>query len=238
MSKILNKVWPTVAFTLLSTGAANAVCSQIPLNVKDASGNTVAMSSGSANDGACKTYIDADTASVLYGILAQINTAALASIPAGNNLIGQVQATTGTATLGNVIVTSVLPAGTNIIGYVSGDPCMQKTKTNLAISQNTTSSQQLVALNAGSAIYVCSMFLMSNTTNSITFSNGTGTNCANGSTALMGSLTLGTSMAFPANGGFVLGNGLGTIMTVAAGQEVCMLTQTGIIAGNLTYVQI
>ncbi len=208
MSKILNKVWPTIAFTLLSSGAANAVCSQIPLNIKDASGNTVAMSSGTAGDTNCKTYIDADSASVLYGILAQINTAALASIP----------------------------AGTAIVGYVSSDPCLQKTKTNLAISQATTFSQQLVALAAGSAINVCSMFVISASANALALTNGTGTNCANGSTALIGSLTLASSVSLAANGGWTLGNGAGTILIAAAGQELCMLTSTGVIAGNLTYV--
>jgi hypothetical protein len=57
-----------IVFSLIASSAF-AVCSQIPLNIKDANSNTVAMSSGSAADGNCKTYIDADSSSTLVGAI-------------------------------------------------------------------------------------------------------------------------------------------------------------------------
>jgi hypothetical protein len=65
---MFRKLLLAAVFSTLASSAF-AVCSQIPLNIKDASSNTVAMSSGSAADGNCKTYIDADTASALYGAI-------------------------------------------------------------------------------------------------------------------------------------------------------------------------
>lgn len=76
----MKKLLLVLAFSLVAS-AAHAVCPQIPLNIKDASLNTVPMSSASAADGNCKTYIDADTSS-------QLHTDLTASIPAGTNRIG------------------------------------------------------------------------------------------------------------------------------------------------------
>lgn len=76
----MKKILLALALSLFASNAY-AVCSQIPLNVKDASNNTVAMSSASAGDGNCKTYIDADTSSQIHTDLAAINTTAGAAIP-------------------------------------------------------------------------------------------------------------------------------------------------------------
>ncbi len=88
---MLKKALLAIALSLFASSAF-AVCSQIPLNIKDGSSNTVAMSSASAADGNCKTYIDADTSS-------QIHSDLTAAIPAGTNLIGKAgfdQTTQGT----------------------------------------------------------------------------------------------------------------------------------------------
>lgn len=78
----MKKALLALALSLIAS-SANAVCSQIPLNVKDASSNTVAMSSASAADGNCKTYIDADTSS-------QLHTDLTAAVAAGENHLGEV----------------------------------------------------------------------------------------------------------------------------------------------------
>ena len=250
---------------LLSSTAGNAVCSQIPLTIKDASSNTVSMSSATSADGACKTYIDEDTSSQFHTDLGLISTptgttgdtafsgsgaasvvsllkgiysGVVGAIPAGSSLIGLVQGTTGTATLGNVIVTTALPSGTNRIGYASDDPCTQKIKTNVAIAQSTTVAQQLVASTAGSTIYICSFSLISAGANLVSLVNGTTVSCANGSTAMIGSTTVGSGLSFAANGGLTLGNGGAAIGVGVAGQGLCIVTQTGAVAGNITYVQV
>src|SRR5258707_3155144 len=67
----------------LSFFASNAfaVCAKIPLNVLDSVGGTAALSSATAADGNCKTYIDADTSSQLHNDIT-------AATPAGTNRIG------------------------------------------------------------------------------------------------------------------------------------------------------
>lgn len=56
-----------LAFALsLSASSAFAACGAIPLTIKDAAGATQNISSATATDGNCKTYIDADTGSQLH----------------------------------------------------------------------------------------------------------------------------------------------------------------------------
>jgi len=156
------------------------------------------------------------------------------STPTGNALSVNANVTNTNAN-GQASIASSSPVVLPAV-QVTADPCSLNAKTNVAIAQSTTSAQQLVALSANSAIYVCSMFVISGSANTLAVINGTGTNCANGSTAVIGSNTLGTSMSFAANGGFTLGNGGATIAKIASTQELCIVTQTGVMAGNLTYV--
>src|SRR6267142_1443076 len=67
-------------FSLIANSAF-AVCGAIPLPILDGTGASRSMSSATAADGNCKTYIDADTAS-------QIHSDLTAAIPAGANIIG------------------------------------------------------------------------------------------------------------------------------------------------------
>src|SRR5882724_9454221 len=85
-------------FSLIANSAF-AVCGAIPLPILDGTGASRSMSSATAADGNCKTYIDADTAS-------QIHTDLTASIPTGANTIGKVDI------LGNAGATLDGPAGT------------------------------------------------------------------------------------------------------------------------------
>jgi hypothetical protein len=71
-----------LAFVLsLSASSAFAVCSAIPLPIADFAGTSRSMSTATAADGNCKTYIDADTSSQLHADIT-------AATPAGTNLIG------------------------------------------------------------------------------------------------------------------------------------------------------
>ena len=79
----MKKFLLALAFSLIASSSAFAVCSQIPLNVKDASSNTVAMSSKTGADGNCTTNVDADTSS-------QLHTDLTSATPAGTNTIGNV----------------------------------------------------------------------------------------------------------------------------------------------------
>src|SRR6267142_337937 len=66
-------------FSLIANSAF-AVCGAIPLPILDGTGASRSMSSATAADGNCKTYIDADTAS-------QIHSDLTAAIPAGANIL-------------------------------------------------------------------------------------------------------------------------------------------------------
>lgn len=120
------------------------------------------------------------------------------------------------------------------------DPCMFQAKTNLPISQNGTSSVQLIALSGSTSIYVCSLSIIAAGTTTVAFTTGTGSACVTGNAAVIGSTTanIANSMSFAANGGLTLGNGQGTIAKGAASSELCMINGSNVyVSGNLTYVQ-
>jgi hypothetical protein len=123
----------------------------------------------------------------------------------------------------------------------SGDPCMGQAKTPLAINQNTTSSVQLVALSGSTKIYICSLFLMTNSTaTTVALTTGTGTACASSNAAVIGSTTanIANSVNLIAGSGLTYGNGAGTIAAGAASSELCMVLGSNVyVSGNLTYVQ-
>jgi hypothetical protein len=135
---------------------------------------------------------------------------------------------------------SAVPAGTNVIGYTSNDPCSQANKTNLPISQNGTSSVQLVALSGSTTIYVCSLVLVAAGATTVALTTGTGSACVTGNAAVLGTTTasIANSISLLANGGLTLGNGGGTIAKGAASGELCMINGSNVfVSGNLTYVQ-
>lgn len=123
---------------------------------------------------------------------------------------------------------------------IAADPCMFQAKTNLPISQNGTSSVQLIALSGATSIYVCSLALIAAAATTVAITTGTGTACVTGNAAVIGSTTanIANSMSFAANGGLTLGNGQGTVAKGAASSELCMILGANVfVSGNLTYVQ-
>lgn len=129
----------------------------------------------------------------------------------------------------------VLPAA-----QVTTDPCSLGTKTNLPISQNGTSSVQLIALSGSTVIYVCSLSLIAAGATTVVLTTGTGTACVTGNAAVLGDTTanIANGLSLAANGGLTLGNGAGTVAKGAASSELCMTLGTNVrMSGNLTYVQ-
>lgn len=127
---------------------------------------------------------------------------------------------------------------TGSVAIGSSDPCLGANKTNLAISNNSTSSVQLVALSGSTSIYVCSLSLISASANTVALTTGTGTACATGTAAVVGSTTVANSLSLAANGGLTLGNGAGTVAKGAASSELCMvLGSAAYVSGNITFVQ-
>lgn len=123
---------------------------------------------------------------------------------------------------------------------VTADPCSLGNKTNLPISQNGTSSVQLVGLSGSTVIYVCSLSLIAAGATTVVLTTGTGTACVTGNAAVIGDTTanIANGLSLAANGGLTLGNGAGTIAKGAASSELCMTLGTNVrMSGNLTYVQ-
>lgn len=129
---------------------------------------------------------------------------------------------------------------TGSVAVASADPCLGANKTNLPISQNGTSSVQLIALSGSTVIYVCSLSLIFGGATTMVLTTGTGSACVTGNAAVLGDTTanIANGLSFAANGGLTLGNGAGTILKGAASSELCMTLGTSVRAsGNLTYVQ-
>lgn len=149
----------------------------------------------------------------------------LRAVRAGQPIMGPL-GTTARVDNGSLAMHEDIPAQT-------WDPCSGPNKWNVPVS--TSSNVQLVAGTAGRSIHICGGVLIVTTAGSFSLVEGTGTVCATGIAAVVGSTTAANGPALAANAGFLLGNGLGTF-TQANGQgnNLCiLLTGTGLIAGNL-----
>lgn len=115
------------------------------------------------------------------------------------------------------------------------DPCAGTAKGDVAISQ--TSTARLVPGIAGQRIFVCAARLVAGVAEIASFTEGTGTTCGTGESAVSGSTTAANGESYAANGGFAMGNGAGSVMvTNKAGDDLC-LKQSGSnrLSGNIVY---
>lgn len=133
-------------------------------------------------------------------------------------------------TAGTISIT-FSPALVVVTHGIGGDPCsnssLSKSNANVADSATTV---QLVALSAGKSIYVCGFTQTASTAGTYALEYGTGTTCGTGTTALTGTTTIALATVHNLGWG-------GTIVTVPAGNALCLLNTTAVTAGALTYVQ-
>lgn len=159
--------------------------------------------------------------------------------PGTTNAVSIAQVGASTLALGSTTASASIPV-VLASNQTAADPCMYQKKTNLPISQNGTSSVQLIALSGSTTIYICSLSLVAAGATTVALTTGTGTACVTGNAAVIGTTTasIANSMSMAANGGMTLGNGGGTIANGAASSELCMVLGTSaFVSGNLTYVQ-
>ena len=132
-------------------------------------------------------------------------------------------------------------AGTPYVGanhdlYVSNplDPCSSTAQITLPISQ--AAGATILAGVSAQKIYVCGGVLVAGAAEIVNFVEGTGTVCATGGTALVGSTTAANGLSLAANGGFIIPTG--GFRTSTAADGLC-LTQnsTSRISGYINYVQ-
>jgi hypothetical protein len=102
-----------------------------------------------------------------------------------------------------------------------------------AVSQ--TASTTTVTGQAGKFLHICSYKLIASAAMNVGLVEGTGTTCATGITALDGS-TAG-SIPLAANGGFQTGQGAGQVVIPMQknGDNLCVLSGTGTVAGYINY---
>jgi hypothetical protein len=115
---MLKKIFLALAFSLIASSAF-AVCGAIPLTIKDASNVTQSLSSATAADGNCKTYIDADTASTLINTINSPLDNSSVAINVSTATTTQLVALSGSTV---IYVTSydVIAGGTGNITFVYG----------------------------------------------------------------------------------------------------------------------
>ena len=212
-------------------------------------GACVTVSSGVGawcGDGKSTPYVDigaVGTAAVLVGAgTTGTGSQCVTAAQDTTTIAGSAPGTAGTPSA-NVITVQGAGSMTPVLVTPSApaDPCFASAKTNLAINQNGTSSVQLIALSGSTKIYVCSLFLMTNST-ATTFSltAGTGTACATPTGTVIGPTTanIANGPNLITGAGLTLGNGGGTIASGVASSELCMVLGSNVyVSGNLTYVQ-
>lgn len=140
---MFKKLLLALTFSLIANSAF-AVCSAIPLPIADFAGTSRSMSTATAADGNCKTYIDADTSS-------QLHTDITAATPAGTNIIGKVgidQTTPGTTN--GVTLPSQYPFGAVPI--------------TASATGTTAATTATLAASASIKTYICGFSIRANAT--------------------------------------------------------------------------
>lgn len=212
---------------------------QVAVAIKAASGvfasgsfASGALASGSVASGAISSGAFV-SGSVGSGAIASgaVASGAFASGSIGSGAIASGALASGSIASGAFATGSFLNA-------TASDACMFQSKTNFPIATNTTTLTQIIAASGSTKVHICSLAIISASANTVALVYGTGSNCATGGTALIGSTTVANSMSFSANGGLTFGNGGGSVAVTPASQAVCITLGTAaFVSGNLTYVQ-
>lgn len=97
---------------------------------------------------------------------------------------------------------------------------------------------EIVAGVASKRIYVCSVVLVAAAAEVISFVEGTGSVCATGETAIVGSTTDANGMSLAANGSVQIQSSVPLFWSSTAGNALCIhLSTTNRVAGFITYAQ-
>lgn len=138
------------------------------------------------------------------------------------------------ATWGHGATASAVPANATLAGARSGANMVAliQASSSVAVSMNTATTTQMVALSGSTLIYVTSFDVIAGGTTNVTFVYGTGSNCGTGTTSLTGAYPL------TAQSGIAKGNGLGPVLVVPAGNALCVTNSAAQqISGSISYTQ-
>lgn len=102
----------------------------------------------------------------------------------------------------------------------------------VAVSMNTATTTEFVALTAAQRVHVCGFALSGGGATTAKFVRGTGANCGTGTADVTAPFELGdnTSIAY--------GNGVGTIFRLPAGSALCITNSAALqLSGVITYAK-
>lgn len=105
------------------------------------------------------------------------------------------------------------------------------TTAQIAIAGTVAASTRIVTGVSGKRIYVTALALIPVPTSVVTFTYGTGTNCATNPVAITGDMT------FSAGQTLSLGVGAGAVFALPAGVDLCVTIATAAAPGSLAYAQ-
>lgn len=106
------------------------------------------------------------------------------------------------------------------------------TQASAAIAISSATTTKLITGVTGKYVYITALNVIAAGTGNIQFVYGTGTNCGTGTTNLTGNYNL------TAQAGLAQGSGVGPIIVVPAGVDVCATTSAAVgMAGVIGYAQ-
>lgn len=151
---------------------------------------------------------------------------------ASDNTAFSVKPSDGTNTV-TVKAASTAPATTDTALVVTESPQVADQCPNtLAISQ-TASTDILTTTNK---LHICSLVLVASAALTVNLIEGTGTTCATGGAALIGSTTAANGLSLAANGGFSAIAGRPWLKSKTTADHICLtMSGTGTVAGVMTY---
>jgi hypothetical protein len=114
---------------------------------------------------------------------------------------------------------------------LAGPALAAQTGATAPINISTATTTQIVAAQGNYSVQVTHFNFIAASAENVTFEYGTGTNCANGTTAISGTYNL-TSSAL----GIAAGSGAAAVMIVPPGQALCLVTSAAVqLGGFLSY---
>ncbi len=157
------------------------------------------------------------------------------TVDGSGNCYGNVGIVDGSAAANKATVkaASTNAATTDTALVMAPSPNPSTVCTSIKPISQTTSTDLITSTNK---LHICGILIVSSAAQSVSLVEGTGTLCATGIAALMGSTTAANGMALAANGGFSHTAERAFMVTQTTADHLCLLQGTGNVSGFISYV--
>lgn len=213
--------------TMAVKAASTAAAAADPSGVTNESPNSqLSVAIGTTTDAVGSTP-STGSAATLIALAKAINNNVSSPIPAGTNLIGDVNVRQGGTALSATNPSFARPTdGTNARVF---DPCEVVAHVTTPISINTAATSVIVAGTSAKKTYICSMMLFAAGTTNVGIVQGSGSTCGTSTLGLIGGATAATGPNLTAQAGFVAGNGNFAIAgTTVNANDTCLINSAAI----------